>query len=228
MADHPVYEGVKSFYKEEDETVPVNVYGKSKVAAEQFISTNFSNYAILRSSIIIGPQAISPVPKSLPIQWIDGVLSRGDKMDFFYDEFRCPVYVKDVVAIILALTTGWIADRVSRAQIAETVADVRGYDTLINQTSKRPAWLLSQSWAFNCQVDRGVKSPVDISMDITELIQTLHISPTSLRVEGQWCTKELRGRFGVRVWKAIRNGWDVFKANAKAQGRFKDQDEVLG
>nr|CAN72378.1 hypothetical protein VITISV_014357 [Vitis vinifera] len=184
MADHPVYEGVKSFYKEEDETVPVNVYGKSKVAAEQFISTNFSNYAILRSSIIIGPQAISPVPKSLPIQWIDGVLSRGDKMDFFYDEFRCPVYVKDVVAIILALTTGWIAegkqmklilnaggpDRVSRAQIAETVADVRGYDTsLIKPVSAS-------------SVDRGVKSPVDISMDITELIQTLHISPTSLRV----------------------------------------------
>ena len=33
--------------------------------------------------------------------------------------------------------------------------------------------------------------------------------------EGAWCTKELRGRFGVRVWKAIRNGWDVFKANAR-------------
>ncbi|RVW75234.1 hypothetical protein CK203_047177 [Vitis vinifera] len=49
-------------------------------------------------------------------------------------------------------------------------------------SKERPAWLLSQSWAFNCQVDRGVKSPVDISMDITELIQTLHISPTSLRV----------------------------------------------
>lgn len=184
LSTDQVYEGVKSFYKEEDETVPVNVYGKSKVAAEQFISTNFSNYAILRSSIIIGPQAISPVPKSLPIQWIDGVLSRGDKMDFFYDEFRCPVYVKDVVAIILALTTGWIAegkqmklilnaggpDRVSRAQIAETVADVRGYDTsLIKPVSAS-------------SVDRGVKSPVDISMDITELIQTLHISPTSLRV----------------------------------------------
>lgn len=183
LSTDQVYEGVKSFYKEEDETVPVNVYGKSKVAAEQFIFTNFSNYAILRSSIIIGPQAISPVLKSLPIQWIDGVLSRGDKMDFFYDEFRCPVYVKDVVAIILALTTGWIAegkqmklilnaggpDRVSRAQIAETVADVRGYDTsLIKPVSAS-------------SVDRGVKSPVDISMDITELIQTLHISPTSFR-----------------------------------------------
>lgn len=63
-----VYEGTKSFYNEEDETIPVNVYGKSKVAAEQFISTNYQNYAILRSSIIFGPQTISPVPKSLPIQ----------------------------------------------------------------------------------------------------------------------------------------------------------------
>lgn len=63
-----VYEGVKSFYKEEDETIPVNVYGNSKVAAEQFISMNWSNFAILRSSIIFGPQTISPVPKSLPIQ----------------------------------------------------------------------------------------------------------------------------------------------------------------
>lgn len=64
----PVYEGVKSFYKEEDETIPVNVYGKSKLAAEQYISEKFSNFAILRSSIIFGPQTISPVPKSLPVQ----------------------------------------------------------------------------------------------------------------------------------------------------------------
>lgn len=63
-----VYQGVKSFYKEEDETIPVNVYGKSKVAAEQFIYEKWPNFAILRSSIIFGPQTISPVPKSLPIQ----------------------------------------------------------------------------------------------------------------------------------------------------------------
>lgn len=63
-----VYEGVKSFYKEDDEAVPVNVYGKSKIAAEKFIYEKWSNFAILRSSIIFGPQTISPVPKSLPIQ----------------------------------------------------------------------------------------------------------------------------------------------------------------
>ncbi|KAJ9556325.1 hypothetical protein OSB04_010939 [Centaurea solstitialis] len=64
----PVYEGTKSFYKEDDETLPVNVYGKSKVAAEEYIAANWSNYAILRSSIIFGPQTISPVSKSLPVQ----------------------------------------------------------------------------------------------------------------------------------------------------------------
>lgn len=63
-----VYEGVKSFYKEEDETVAVNVYGKSKVAAELLIKEKYQNFAILRSSIIIGPQTISPLPKNLPIQ----------------------------------------------------------------------------------------------------------------------------------------------------------------
>ncbi|KAK9273404.1 hypothetical protein L1049_018214 [Liquidambar formosana] len=183
LSTDQVYEGVKSFYTEEDETVPVNVYGKSKVAAEQFIFANCPNFAILRSSIIFGPQTISPIPKSLPIQWIDGVLSRGDKVEFFHDEFRCPVYVKDVVTIILALTNRWISerkqlqlllnvggpDRVSRVQMAEAVAHIKGYNpSLIKPVSAS-------------SVDCGVMSPADISMDISKLVQTLAISPVSFR-----------------------------------------------
>ncbi|XP_024020373.1 methionine adenosyltransferase 2 subunit beta [Morus notabilis] len=191
LSTDQVYEGVKSFYKEEDVAIPVNVYGKSKIAAEKFISENCSNFAILRSSIIFGPQTISPVPKSLPtdlgslqwMQWMDGVLSKGNTVDFFHDEFRCPVYVKDVVSTILALSEKRISDgkkmqlllnvggpdRVSRVQMAETVADLRGYNkSLIKSVSAS-------------SVDRGVKSPTDISMDITKLVQTLGISPISYR-----------------------------------------------
>uniref|UniRef100_A0A6N2MGV5 RmlD-like substrate binding domain-containing protein n=1 Tax=Salix viminalis TaxID=40686 RepID=A0A6N2MGV5_SALVM len=192
LSTDQVYEGVKSFYKEEDEAVPVNVYGKSKVAAEQFISKSWPNFAILRSSIIFGPQTISPVPKSLPIQWIDGVLSKKEQVEFFHDEFRCPVYVNDVVTIILSLINKWIIegkqmklllnvggpDRVSRVQMAETVAHVRGYSTsLIKQVSASSVY-------------RGVSSPADISMDISKLIQTLNISPTSFR-DGVMLTLEL-------------------------------------
>ncbi|KAJ8450192.1 hypothetical protein Cgig2_033386 [Carnegiea gigantea] len=186
QADIPqlsVYEGTKSFYKEEDEVRPVNVYGKSKLEAEKLISARCSNFAILRSSIIYGPQTISPVPKFLPIQWIDSVLAKGNKVDFFYDEFRCPVYVKDVVAVIQVLATRWVTestpvrlllnlggpDRVSRVQMAETIAEIRGYDiSLINPVSAS-------------SVDGGVKSPADISMDISKLVKTLNVTPISFK-----------------------------------------------
>ncbi|XP_047082930.1 methionine adenosyltransferase 2 subunit beta [Lolium rigidum] len=179
LSTDQVYEGVKSFYKEEDETLPVNVYGKSKVAAEKFITEKCSNYAILRSSIIYGPQTISPVDKSLPIQWMNDVLSQGKEVNFFNDEYRCPVYVKDMVDVILSLAKSWLSDgkkiqvllniggpdRVSRLQMAESVADVRGYS---HSTIKSvPA----------SSVNRGVASPPDISMDITKLTQMLGIQP---------------------------------------------------
>ncbi|XP_015948176.1 uncharacterized protein LOC107473144 [Arachis duranensis] len=183
LSTDQVYEGEKSFYKEEDIAIPVNVYGKTKVAAEQFISENYSNYAILRSSIIYGQQTVSPVPKSLPIQWMDGVLAKGEEVQFFHDEFRCPIFVKDLVNMILALTRLWISedkqiqlllnaggpDRVSRVQMAEAVAQFRGYDA-----SKIKSVSASS-------VDRGVKSPSDISMDITRLVQTLKIHPVSFK-----------------------------------------------
>ncbi|KAI3756870.1 hypothetical protein L1987_56694 [Smallanthus sonchifolius] len=181
LSTDQVYQGTKSFYKEDDQTLPVNVYGNSKVAAEEYIFQNCSNFVILRSSIIFGPQTISPVSKSLPIQWMDGVLAKGQEAEFFHDEFRCPVFVKDVVNIIQILTDRWISDgkksqlllnvggpnRLSRAQMAETVARVRGYNTsLIKPVSAS-------------SIDRGVKSPADISMDISKLIQTLDFTPTS-------------------------------------------------
>ncbi|KAK7292612.1 hypothetical protein RJT34_15463 [Clitoria ternatea] len=183
LSTDQVYEGEKSFYKEEDVTLPVNIYGKTKVAAEKFISEKCPNFAILRSSIIYGPQTISPVPKSLPIQWIDGALAKGEKVEFFHDEFRCPIYVMDLVTIILALTSQWTSegkqmkvllnvggpDKVSRVQMAEAVAQFRGYD---------PSLIKSVSAS---SVDRGVKSPSDISMDITRLIQTLRIHPVSFK-----------------------------------------------
>lgn len=184
LSTDQVYEGVKSFYKEEDETMPVNMYGKSKVAAEKLIVEKCSNYAILRSSIIYGPQTISPVAKSLPIQWMDGVLSQGQQVEFFSDEFRCPVYVKDMVDVILSLTKTWFPDdgkkvqvllnvggpdRVSRLQMAESVAVVRGYN---------PSIIKSVSAS---SVNRGVASPPDISMDITKLTQILGIKPISFQ-----------------------------------------------
>ncbi|CAN1308660.1 Methionine adenosyltransferase 2 subunit beta [Linum perenne] len=189
LSTDQVYEGAKPFYKEEDEAAPVNVYGRSKLAAEKFISEKCSNFAILRSSIIYGPQTVSPVPKSLPVQWMDGVLSKGEAVDFFHDEFRCPVYVKDVVTVILSLMNRRVSegkqmqlllnlggpDRVSRVEMAAAVALVRGHDTCLIKSVSASS------------VDRGVRSPADISMDVSKLVQELGIRPTTFK-DGVKCT----------------------------------------
>lgn len=177
-----VYEGTKSFYKEEDETKPVNVYGRSKLEAEQVIMKSWPNYVILRSSIIYGPEPIVQVQKSLPLQWIENVLSSGKGAEFFHDEFRCPVFVKDVVKVVelllrkqgegvrlqLLLNIGG-PQRLSRAEMAEVVADVRGFDNgLIKHI---PA----------ASVNRGVASPADISMNVNRCTSMLNITLTPFR-----------------------------------------------
>lgn len=43
------------------------------------------------------------------MQWMDSVLSQGKEVDFFYDEHRCPIYVKDMVHTISSLTNMWIS-----------------------------------------------------------------------------------------------------------------------
>ncbi|KVH91139.1 dTDP-4-dehydrorhamnose reductase [Cynara cardunculus var. scolymus] len=135
---------------QDDETLPVNVYGKSKVAAEEYIIANWSNFAILRSSIIFGPQTISPVSKSLPVQDVVNII-----------KILSNRWISDGKKLGLVLNVGG-PDRISRVQMAEVVARVRGYNTSLIKP-----------------IDRGVKSPADISMDISKLIQTLDFTPTS-------------------------------------------------
>lgn len=40
---------------------------------------------------------------------MDSVLSQGQHVEFFNDEFRCPIYVKDMVAVILSLAKNWLS-----------------------------------------------------------------------------------------------------------------------
>lgn len=46
---------------------------------------------------------------------------------------------------------------------------------------KEPNSFIGMSFCLLFQVDRGVKSPADISMDISRLVQTLKIHPVSFK-----------------------------------------------
>ncbi|KAK1403745.1 methionine adenosyltransferase 2 subunit beta-like [Heracleum sosnowskyi] len=184
-----VYDGVKSFYKEEDETAPVNVYGRSKLESEHFLSANWANFAILRSSIIYGPQTAAPVRKSLPVQWLDSLLAKGREVEFCHDEFRCPIFIKDVVTIIQTLTSRWVSGLA--LCILHVLTAVFTYLCTINHfvtyALSRKSTLgggivtsapkIQDGFKKILQINRGVKSPADISMDISKLIQMQGFSP---------------------------------------------------
>jgi hypothetical protein len=34
-------------------------------------------------------------------------------------------------------------------------------------------------------------------------------------MRGGWCSKEVRGPYGVGVWKCIGRGWDIFKQHVR-------------
>lgn len=55
---------------EDDAAAPVNVYGETKLAAEQAIQTAWPRHVILRSSIIYGPQTPHPVDRALFVQFV--------------------------------------------------------------------------------------------------------------------------------------------------------------
>jgi dTDP-4-dehydrorhamnose reductase len=65
-----VYDGSRSFWKEDSVTEPVNEYGRSKLLAEEAICNLWPKHYILRSSIIYGPFPPVPVTRTLFVQFV--------------------------------------------------------------------------------------------------------------------------------------------------------------
>ena len=128
----------------------------------------WANHVILRSSIIFGPQSPVPVSRVLFLQFITNGLRHGKPTTVFEDEFRCPIYVKDIVRVVNAfveqpdnlqhrLFNMGGPERLSRLAMAQKTADVLDMD----KSCIRPA--------LSASVKREVVSPADISMDSTRL-----------------------------------------------------------
>jgi dTDP-4-dehydrorhamnose reductase len=99
-----VYAGTKSYWREEDALKPVNGYGQTKVLAEERIKQRWTNFVILRSSIIFGAlPPLSPITRGLFVQWMDGALAGTEPVDFFNDEYRNPIFVGDILTVIRKL-----------------------------------------------------------------------------------------------------------------------------
>ena len=181
MSTDQVYDGTRANSNEDAPCAPVNAYGRSKLAAEEYITKNCnaSKAVSLRSSIIYGPEPASPVGRTLFLQFVLKAVQGNEPFTFFGDEYRNPVYVKDICRIVESLVVApeWPLskpvycmggpERLSRADFARRVAAVAGSNgEMIEEVSAS-------------SVNRGVKSPADISMESKLLFSELGITPTA-------------------------------------------------
>eukprot|EP00891_Asterochloris_glomerata_P009011 jgi/Astpho2/9011/Aster-02678 len=184
LSTDQVYHGSKSWWREDDETSPINDYGLTKRDAELLIQERWPCHVILRSSIMYGPQSAVPVSRTLFLQFVSSALSQGKSATFFSDEFRCPIYVQDIVQILQL-----IVERSSEG-LPNKLYNLGGEERL---SRLRMAEIIAEQWKLSGQivaaasssVDRGLKSPADISMDISRLKADLnpHLTPFAAAID---------------------------------------------
>lgn len=175
-----IYAGTRANNCEQDADAdePVNVYARTKRAAERYVRAMWPRSCIIRPSIIVGAQSpVLPVPRALFVQWLDATLASSDGCTLYEDEWRCPVLVHDIVDLAQALISRYgvgdaaVADqhrvlnvgspqRLSRADMGDAVVRVRGHPH--DRVKRVPT-----------PQQRPFASPQDISMNSTRAEQLL-------------------------------------------------------
>lgn len=93
-----VFDGERGNYEEPDATFPGSRYGRTKQLAEETVLEHSrSNTVVLRPGLIYGWG--SPTSGGFT-QWMRQSLEEGKPLRLYEDEFRTPIYIKDLVSII--------------------------------------------------------------------------------------------------------------------------------
>jgi dTDP-4-dehydrorhamnose reductase len=129
-----VFEGIKSYYSENDFPTPKCYYGKTKLEGENFIASINSNFCIARVSLIYG---LSISKSSCFTEFTIEKLKNNNNVYLFKNEYRTPIYVQNICEIIFELTTkeninGLFhiagSQRINRYEFGLLLADVFGFN----------------------------------------------------------------------------------------------------
>jgi dTDP-4-dehydrorhamnose reductase len=125
-----VFDGELDHYGPEDKPNPSNVYGETKLAAEEAVLQSYAPGLILRTDQPFGWS--ERWQTDTMVEWVLNQLGRNEPFPVFQDWWNCPTFIDDLVQMILSL--GMNEHRgiyhcvgsgyVSRYQWAKLIADV--------------------------------------------------------------------------------------------------------
>jgi len=132
MSTDYIFDGKKGPYKEDDEPGPVNVYGRTKLEAENIIKSILDDYLIVRTAQLYG---IDYRGRNFAVKIMRNM--KNNKKVYAADDFYCtPTYAgslsESIIELIEKNKTGVYhaagTDFINRCEYVHKIADIFGLD----------------------------------------------------------------------------------------------------
>ena len=168
-----VFNGRRGNYREDDETDPINSYGRSKLLGENQTKQYADDFLIARTSVVYG---WGREHRPNFATWLLGKLQAGDEAKVVADQFSSPTFNTELAKMIIEAAqrriTGIMhlagATRTSRFEFAVKLAGAFNLDPKLAQ----PVSSNSVGWK--------AMRPPDSSLDVTKALETLNNKPLPL------------------------------------------------
>ncbi len=165
LSSDVIFDGRKGHYSETDEPFPINVYARTKVDAEKEILRRHKNVVVVRPGIFYG-RTLNTRPSYTEIMLNN--LHDGKQVYAFSDQYRTPIYIKDLVNALWELVDhsfrGIIhiggPQKLSRLELGKILCDIFSLDeNLLVSVPSSEARLVAPR-PLDCSLDSSLASSV--------------------------------------------------------------------
>ena len=161
MSTDYVFDGTKDSYREDDPPNPLNVYGKLKEEAEEWIRNNLDRYLIIRTTNVYGWDPETKTPNYM----MGLYMALKDKRPFSAPSFLWgnPTYVGDLAEAIVELYTKKVCGLfhivgnsfVNRLEWSKKASEVFGLDaSSVNEMKEPPCGMVSRPLKSRLRTDK--------------------------------------------------------------------------
>jgi len=156
-----VFDGEQAPYREDDPTIPVSHYGRTKVLAEEVVRAHCPNHVVVRPALMYGVPVTGGSSFS---QWIIHQLREGCQVPLFTDQYRTPVWVVNLAEALLELASHSFNGTIHLAGSQRVTR--YGFGLLLAKALSLPAHLL-QACTMD-EVPSPQPRPRDVSLDVSK------------------------------------------------------------
>ena len=92
-----VFDGKNGPYSETDETNPISVYGKTKLAADEWLTTHHEQATILRANVVY---SYTKRTQASFVKWVVDSLTDGKQINVVNDQWNNPTWTESLATVI--------------------------------------------------------------------------------------------------------------------------------